>query len=104
MEKVGIDSKIIDITQQSYRDTQCAISVAGYITEYFLVNVGVRLGCLLFPMYFNIMPGFEMSEVHSLDTNVQLSNTITIDIRYADDIILISTQLKLPERVTEKLS
>ena len=91
MIAIGVDTKIVNIIEALYKDTECAIVIDGHITEWFKVNIGVRQGCILSPTLFNIFLEFVMKELKSLDQDLQMKNTLYVDIRYADDTTLIST-------------
>ena len=91
MIAIGVDTKIVNIIEALYKDTECAIVIDGHITEWFKVNIGVRQGCILSPTLFNIFLEFVMKELKSLDQDLHMKNTISVDIRYADDTTLIST-------------
>ena len=91
MIAIGVDTKIVNIIEALYKDTECAIVIDGHITEWFKVNIGVRQGCILSPTLFNIFLEFVMKELKSLDQDLQMKNTLSVDIRYADDTTLIST-------------
>ena len=103
--KTGVPSKIVTIIKNIYEDTQCAIMIEGHITEWFQVNVGVRQGCNMSPILFNVMLDYVMKEVRSLDENFCMSADMSIDIRYADDTTLITTifdKLKITTGELEK--
>ena len=91
MIAIGVDTKIVNIIEALYKDTECAIVIDGHITEWFKVNIGVRQACILSPTLFNIFLEFVMKELKSLDQDLQMKNTLSVDIRYADDTTLIST-------------
>ena len=89
--KTSVPSKIVTINKNIYEDTQCAIMIEGHITEWFQVSVGVRQGCNMSPILFNVMLDYVIKEVRSLDENFRMSADMSIDIRYADETTLIST-------------
>ena len=55
MIAIGVDTKIVNIIEALYKDTECAIVIDGHITEWFKVNIGVRQGCILSPTLFNFL-------------------------------------------------
>ncbi len=90
MIAIGIDPKIVRIIESLYNDTECAVVIDGQLTQWFAVKIGLRQGCLLSPTLFNIFLEFVMKELKSLDDRLQLRDTLSIDIRYADDTTLLS--------------
>ena len=77
--------------------------IDGNLTDWFSVLVGVRQGCILSPMLFNIFLEFVMDELKSLN-EFRLKNDMAADIRYADDTTLVSaifSKLKLSTQELE---
>ena len=60
------------------------------LTDWFLVNIGVRQDCIMSPNVFNIFLEHVMKGVKSLNREFQLNENMSVDIRYADDMKLIS--------------
>ena len=96
MRSIGIDNKLVDLIENMYKQTKCAVMVNGKVTEWFDVIVGVRQGCLLSPSLFNLFLEFVMKDVQSLDSGIEMGNMHMNNIRYADDTTLV-------EMVFEKL-
>ena len=90
MKSIRIDPKIVRIIESIYDETECAIVIDGQLTEWFRVGIGVRQGCLLSPTLFNIFLEFVMEEVKSLDSSLNLTDSLSTEIRYADDTTLLS--------------
>ena len=103
MRSIGINSKIVTILEELYENSTCAVIISGQLTEWFNVNVGVRQGCLLSPVLFNIFLEFVMKELTNLDNEITISDSLTTDVRYADDTTLISTIFSKLQLVTEDL-
>ena len=96
MRSIGIDNKLVDLIENMYKQTKCAVMVNGKVTEWFDVIVGVRQGCLLSPSLFNLFLELVMKDVQSLDSGIEMGNMHMNNIRYADDTTLV-------EMVFEKL-
>ena len=94
MRSIGVDNKIVNIIEQLYEETECAVTINGHITDWFTVGVGVRQGCLLSPTLFNIFLEFVMQELESLQPSLKLDQDLSIDIRYADDTTLIAAMFE----------
>jgi hypothetical protein len=97
MRSIGIGEKIVNIIENLYDSTECAVAINGHVTNWFEVKVGVRQGCLLSPTLFNLFLEFVMKELKSLTPLLTLNDEMSTDIRYADDTTLIAA-------IFEKLS
>ena len=88
---IGVDLKIVRIVEELYNNTECAVVRDSQLTEWFEVHVGLGQGCLLSPSLFNIFLEFVMKELKDLDRTLILTDSLSIDIKYADDATLLST-------------
>ena len=50
----GISDKLCKLLQVIYKQTQAAVRVEGDLTDWFDVKIGLKQGCLLSPMLFNV--------------------------------------------------
>ena len=102
LKSIGVCSKIVNIVEYMYNQTECSILIDGQLKDWFHVEVGVRQGCILSPTLFNIFLEFVMDELSCLQSSLKLNPTLSTDIRYADDTTLIAfTFEKLQISTTE---
>ena len=87
---IGVDQNIVSIIEKLYDDTECAVVIDGQITEWFSVEVGLRQGCLLSPVLFNLFLEQVMKEIKEIENKLSFSDNISLDIRYADDTTLLA--------------
>ena len=75
-----------------YNKTQCAIKRNNYITDFFRYSKGVRQGCPLSPILFNLYVNDLFNIIDQNSTpGVYLKEGNTINaLMYADDLVLIS--------------
>ena len=102
LNKIGVNPKITRIVQYMYNNTQCAVIIDNNLTEWFTVEVGVRQGCILSPMFFNIFLEFVMDEISSL-RELHLNENLSANIRYADDTTFISVIFDKLKIATQEL-
>lgn len=83
-----VPAKLIDIIKQLYCDANLRIVHRGKVGPEFQVNSGVKQGCILSPLLFNIVLDYTMRRVNSKKRGIQW-NTFErlVDLDYADDIV-----------------
>ena len=50
----GVGGKLLKAVKSFYVDSRACVRVGNYVSEWFLVNVGLRLGCVMSPWLFNV--------------------------------------------------
>ena len=92
LEKLGIRGNILDLIKNIYVKTKCAIKCEGKITNFFNYTKGVRQGCPLSPLLFNLYVNdiFKMIDDKTA-VPINLNNNDPINLlMYADDLIMIA--------------
>ena len=102
LRKLGLNGKLIDLVENFYEKTKCAIKIKGKITNFFKFGKGVRQGCplscLLFNLYINdLIPILDRVS----DSSICLSENDPINVlMYADDLIVLArSQEELQKKV-----
>ena len=54
----GVHTKLIDLLMDLHTGTQAAVRMGGVVSEWFDVHGGVRQGCVIAPLLFNIYMDF----------------------------------------------
>ena len=92
LENLNVNSVFINIIKDIYSKSLCAVKVMNSRTEFFPCKKGVRQGCPLSPILFNIYLNDLLTEVDKDKTNfVQLGDKQYITcLAYADDILILS--------------
>ena len=90
--KLGINGTFFNNIKNLYENDICQVKLAGGLTKAFLANQGVKQGCVLSPLLFNIfladLPSY-LSDVSCEAVKIHQSNHISCII-WADDILLLS--------------
>ena len=88
----GICGSFNNLIESLYSQLKCAIKVGNKMTTYFRYQRGVRQGCILSPLLFNIY----LNELPTLLTSPKSDPLILPDgtqlncLLYADDLIILS--------------
>ena len=92
MKQIGFSGNLLDLIRDMYKKTKCAVKMKDSITNYFDYTRGVRQGCPISPILFNIYVNdiFKiMNENNGSDIFLKEGEPINA-LMYADDLILIS--------------
>ena len=50
----GISSKVLNLLRSMYKNISCRVKMRNFVSDSFLYSMGVKLGCVLSPLLFNI--------------------------------------------------
>ena len=98
----GITGKVFNLIKNIYMNEKCQVKIGQTLSEAFDANQGVRQGCILSPLLFNIFIS-ELPEILDKDENepAMIGNHTKISsILWADDLVMIS---KSKEGLTKML-
>jgi hypothetical protein len=90
LRSIGIHGAFFNCIKSLYDDVKCAVKVNEHMTQWFDVEIGVKQGCLLSPVLFNIFLNDIVDELNQLKCGIPVLD-INIDLlMYADDIVLLA--------------
>ena len=102
--KFGIGGNFLKVIKDMYSDVSYCINVNGGLTEEFNTSFGVKQGCVLSPLLFNMF----ISDLPQIfDSNCDPAVLWDIDLsclQFADDLILMSESAKGLQTALDKLS
>ena len=89
MRKYNINASTIRAIENQYDQAQSAVMFNGSTGEWFRTIVGVRQGCLLSPILFNIFLERIMCEaLDDHEGSVSIGGRFITNFRFADDIVV----------------
>ena len=105
MGHFGISHEIIRIIESLYENSNSAVILNNKTGDFFHTTVGVRQGCLLSPVLFNIFLEQIMQEtLHNHKSTISVGGRIINNLRFADDIDLIAGTNSELQELTNRLS
>jgi hypothetical protein len=91
----GIGGCFYDLIKDLYSYTRCAVKVSGHRTNFFSYNRGVRQGCVLSPLLFNLYINELPNLFEKVNTDPFLlpNGTRLSSLLYADDLVILSRSI-----------
>ena len=74
-----------------YKNVQCCVRVNNVCTEWFNVKSGLKKGCLLSPLLFNLYINDLANLLNSLSLGVDIDGENVCALLYADALVLIAS-------------
>jgi hypothetical protein len=90
LRDVGITGKVFNIIKNIYSSDQACMKVDGKIGKPFKITQGVRQGCVLSPLLFNIFMAGLAKDLVNKESGLKLDNKKINSIFWADDIVLFA--------------
>lgn len=90
LESLGISSKMLNALYSIYNKVQACVKLNGNLTEWFEVTSGLKQGCVLSPLLFNIFINSLVDDVKRLNIGVKLDEDIVSILVYADDVVFLA--------------
>ena len=88
--KMGIGGNFLGVIESMYQDVLYCVKIEGYISETIKSSVGVKQGCVLSPLLFNLFLS-DLPDIFSDSCDpVNLHGTLLNCIMFADDLVLMS--------------
>ena len=105
MRSFNIEEGLVQAIEALYNQASSAVQLNGSIGDFFKMSIGVRQGCILSPVLFNIFLEKIMQE--TLDdhhTSISIGGRPLCNLRFADDIDLLAGSNKELQELTDKLA
>lgn len=102
----GIPHKIIRLIKMMYDGATCQVHHKGYLSEKIRITKGVKQGCILSPILFNICLDYVLRKVIGQKSGIvwnYFNNKKLADLEYADDICLVANTTRQAKKILENL-
>ena len=100
LREYNIPNKLISLIKACYVNSKCSVKVGKRKTDYFEVKSGLRQGCMLSPLLFNLVLEKAIQTTAHIAQGAIISNNKISMLAYADDVVILSET----ERGLEELS
>lgn len=105
LDDIGLDGKDVRIIRKLYENQMATVGVDNEDTDEIEIRRGVRQGCILSPLLFNLYSEAVISKaLEGLAAGVKVNGKIINNLRYADDTILIASTEKDLQEVVDKVN
>ena len=88
--EIGISGKIYNALISLYHDVKCCVKVNGLNTDWFKVSCGLKQGCCLSPLLFNLYINDLVNDISSLGLGVDIGGKNVSILLYADDVVILA--------------
>lgn len=91
LQRIGLDEKDVRVIVNHYWNQEATVKLQGESTEPIRILRGVRQGCILSPLFFNIYSEFIFREaIENSEMGILLNGQRLNNIRYADDTVIFA--------------
>ena len=87
---VGITGKVFNIIRDIYTSDGACVKLDGFRSPVFGLSLGVRQGCILSPLLFNIFLCDLAKKLSDLGGNLKLGDSSINSLFWADDLVLLA--------------
>ena len=103
MRNFNIDEHLISIIENLYKKANSAVIVNDTKGDFFRTSVGVRRGCFMSPILFNIVLDKIMQDTLNNHTStIAIGEYNICNLRFADDIDLMAGSIPELQQLTDK--
>ena len=87
---LGLKGRMHKAIASLYESVKCCVRVNAFKTDIFEVNCGLKQGCTLSTLLFNLYVNDLVTKINSLDIGIEIDGEKVAVMLYADDLVLIS--------------
>ena len=90
LQEINVSTKMLTAFKSLYVNVSACVKINNLTTEWFSVNSGLKQGCSLSPLLFNLYINDLALSINALGKGSTLNNDKLSLLMYADDIVLIA--------------
>src|SRR5437867_3159987 len=104
MEKAGISELERRVIINLYWRQHAAVRWNGEVGREVVVEKGVRQGCVISPLLFNLYSEFMIKEALENEDGIKFNGVNITNLRYADDAVLVADKRKNMQKMIDRLN
>lgn len=85
-----IENNLYNTIKSLYSNVTCSVKTNSFYTGWFYVRTGLKQGCALSPMLFNLYINHFAIKIDALNKGIDIDGANCAILLFADDIVLIS--------------
>ena len=82
---------------------ECSVRLNGNMTDWFNVDSGLKQGCILSSIMFNIYVNSLIDDINALNIGIDIDNEKLAILLYADDVVLLAENEKDLQKMLDVL-
>ena len=90
LSQLGISGKFFSNLKAIYNNVKCSVRINGHLTDWFSVNTGLKQGCLLSPVLFNLFMNDLTLALESTGLGIAIDGNKVCILQYANDIVVMA--------------
>ena len=92
LENLGLNGRIYKAIKSLYDSVKSSVRINGLKTEFVDANCGLKQGCILSTLFFNLYVNDLVIKINSLNIGIDIDGEIVSVMLYADDLVLLATK------------
>ena len=90
LEHFKLNNKLLSAIKSIYNNVLCSVKLNGFMTDWFGVKSGLKQGCSLSPVLFNLYINDLALKINALGKGIKIDDESVSILLYADDVVLLA--------------
>ena len=90
LEHFKLNNKLLGAIKSIYKNVLCSVKLNGFLTDWFGVKSGLKRGCSLSPVLFNLYINDLALKINALGKGIKIDDESISILLYADDVVLLA--------------
>ena len=92
LQRKGVPEEVIETIMGMYTHATTVITVGGKSTKQIKINAGVKQGCPLSPLLFNLIIDELLEKLRRLNIGIKVGDDLLYCMAFADDLVLLTEE------------